>query len=128
MTSKLCAPALCTKILTIDSRRGSEKSSSTQLLVINPDHEYVPSPASTGSLAYYCVGKSEAAQGNLTQETVELLTRRGICVAEFRFTSHKWTGLVRIPGKNEDGEWESMAERLKGVKERKGEFKRADIL
>ena len=111
----------------LHSRRGANRAQCTHLVVIDPEHTHVPTPAATGGTGYFCVSKAEAVKGNTALSTVEMLTRRGICAAELRFSTHKWGGLVRIPGKTEDGEWEIQSERLKGVSEHTGDFRRVDM-
>ncbi|KAI0087007.1 hypothetical protein BDY19DRAFT_321676 [Irpex rosettiformis] len=115
-------------ILVGDHRRGLQQSISTQLLIIDPAHEHLPTPASTGNVASYSVNRLEATEGNMAPESIELLKRRGILAAELRCSTHKWSGLVRVSGKNIDGDWESQIQRVKGIKEHQGEFRRADLV
>ncbi|KAI0696253.1 hypothetical protein BC835DRAFT_1342977 [Cytidiella melzeri] len=115
-------------VLVGDHRRGVSPSPITQLLVINPKHEYVPSPASTTTHGNHTVKNVEGKEGNPIAEMLGVLRRRGIIAADFRVTSYKWTGVLRIPWRSENGDWESQSDRLKGVQKRTGEFKRVDIV
>jgi hypothetical protein len=109
------------------SRRGLSSSPVTQLVIVNPVYPDVPSPHPT----HYWVNHSphpDNIKGDTVNETITLLKRRGIIAADFRRSSHKWSGMVRIPTKSDDGEWESRQDRVKNVQEHKGEFRRVDIL
>jgi DNA polymerase beta len=41
--------------------------------------------------------------------------------------SKKWQGIVRIPEKHEQGDWGSRSERLEGIANGIGTFKRLDL-
>ena len=126
MSLQYLKPYISTLILA--SRRGLSSFPVTQLLVINPTHKHVPTPDAAHNPGYYSVGKVEHTQSNPMNDMIYVLKRRGILAGEFRCSSHKWSGMVRIPSKSSEGDWEPQKDRLKGVQERTGEFRRVDIV
>ncbi|KAI0344404.1 Nucleotidyltransferase [Trametopsis cervina] len=114
-------------ILVGSHRRGCPSPTSTHLLLIHPAHVEVPTPDKVVQRVPFMQSKADKSPDNPTKDILDVLRRRGIIAADFRVTSHSWTGVLRIPYKDSEGAWEPQRDRVRGVKERHGEFRRVDL-
>lgn len=63
----------------------------------------------------------------LHTDIVPTLENRGLVAAFLTKGPRKWQGIVRVPERDENGVWVSIRERLQGIAEKTGAFKRLDI-
>ncbi|KAJ3556503.1 hypothetical protein NM688_g1994 [Phlebia brevispora] len=109
-------------ILAGSYRRGAAESSDIDLILLHPSHVHIPVPTMSTSKS-----KKEKAPSKLTKEVVEPLRRAGIIADSLSSGPLKWQGIVRIPGRNESGQWESITTRVEAVQSLTGPFRRADF-
>jgi len=127
----------------ITSRRGAPVSGDMDVILFHPTHVHVPTPNISHSSAFSnrnitgrtpLSSKSGSRMTKAEQETsplikgvVEPLTQEGLIAATLSTGARKWQGVVRLPEKDKDGQWELMGERVKSVKADKGFFRRMDL-
>jgi len=118
-------------------------SGDMDIILFHPTHVHVPTPHippsaalskrnNTGTSTLSSkpgskITKAERESSPLIQDVVQPLTKRGLIAATLSTGARKWQGVVRLPERDEDGEWESRSERVKSVKADQGLFRRVDL-
>lgn len=64
----------------------------------------------------------------MTDDLVRSLERRRLLVGRYKSLPSVWLGVVRIPGRESDGDWESLQSREAGLKNHKGVFRDAEFM
>ena len=95
-------------------------------MMLHPSYIHVPTPDSSNK------GKSKKAKASDPQSPLQVdvlhpLMRQGIIAANLVCGMQKWQGIMRIPERNDTGEWGPVQERLDGAEALTGAFRRADI-
>ena len=104
------------------SRRGSPTSSDIDIILLHPSHVHIPVPDQKRSRE-----KTDKTPSMLQQDVLEPLRRSGIIADTLTLGPLKWQGMVRIPQRDEGGEWESVQTRVDAVAALNGAFRRADF-
>lgn len=118
-------------------------SGDMDMILFHPTHVHVPTPNISHSSAFSTrnitgtsplssksgsrMTKAEREASPLIKDVVQPLTQGGLIAATLSTGARKWQGVVRLPEKDKDGQWELMSERLKLVKADKGFFRRMDL-
>lgn len=110
------------------------------IIIFNPTYVHVPVPqipppnaiskrnvtgkslASTSKLT-----KTERATSVLYNSVVHPLEQRGLIAATLGVGARRWQGVVRLPERDEYGEWGDRSKRVKLVEQSKGIFRRMDL-
>ena len=116
-------PYFCIQSLTLNlSRRGSPTSSDIDIILLHPSHVHIPVPDQKRPQ-----GKAEKDSSMLQQDVLEPLRRSGIIADTLTSGPLKWQGMVRIPQRDDEGEWEPVQTRVNAVAALNGAFRRADF-
>lgn len=117
-------------------------SGDMDVILFHPTHVHVPTPnishsnaasnnikgtSPLSSKSGSRMTKAERELSPLIKDVVQPLTQGGLIAATLSTGARKWQGVVRLPEKDKDGQWESMSERMKLVKADKGFFRRMDL-
>ena len=117
------------------SRREIYPFHKIQLMISHPDFVYVPlpsvpSPFST-STSSPKIGSRKRKMGEEKEKTLlqssilPSLQHRGLIAETLSSTQKSWEGIIRIP--EQRGEWGDRAERVAGVENLEGQFRRMMI-
>ena len=63
----------------------------------------------------------------LYNDVLPTLEERGLLAAYMMKGTKKWQGIVRLPEKDEQGDWGSRRDRLEGIENGLGTFRRLDL-
>lgn len=138
--TRACISSKYEVILAGSYRRGAATSSDIDIIILHPNHVHVPVPnisppkpslkppprIGTSVLLFKFI-KGEDKMSPLHTDIVPTLENRGLVAAFLTKGPRKWQGIVRVPERDENGVWVSIRERLQGIAEKTGAFKRLDI-
>ncbi|KAF9464116.1 hypothetical protein BDZ94DRAFT_1162537 [Collybia nuda] len=125
-------------IITGSYRRGAETSTDIELVIMHPNHVFVPVPETPPngppeSRIRKIINKTSfvnreiRSTSPLFSDLVPVLQDRGLVADNISSGIRRWQGIVRVPEKNENGKWCSRAVRLSGIEELTGKFRRLDL-
>jgi DNA polymerase beta len=124
------------------SRRGSTSLSDIDVVLLHPNHVYIPTPSPPSPVSESnskritatrlksafqsrYTSAAERGQSILVKDAVQPLESRGLIAATISSGARRWQGIVRVPQKN--GDWEPDWQRKDGIAQHLGKFRRMDL-
>ncbi|KAF8895626.1 hypothetical protein BD779DRAFT_1668869 [Infundibulicybe gibba] len=129
-------------IVTGDHRRAAPTAPCISLLLLHPDHVFIPFPSvppphvrasKPGSILHKpfrpsYISVTARAASPLHGDIVPMLTDRGLLAACLSSGIRRWSGIVRIPQRDPQGGWHPRNERLEAIRRVEGVYKRLDLI
>ena len=106
------------------------------VILFHPSHVHVPIPQEPPPNSKTTVSrkvttkqptKAERGASILLNDIVKPLEKMGLMAATFSSGVKKWQGVVRIPKRDEHGDWENRSKRVQQVEGNEGDFRRMDL-
>ncbi|KAF5382669.1 hypothetical protein D9615_002724 [Tricholomella constricta] len=114
-------------------RRNADSTTAVDVMLFHPEHVHVPVPPPPPRGALVPVYKQPSPSAKARAETplykfiVPTLQERGLIVAPMRGSLRTWSGLIRVPEKDEEGRWRTRRERLEAVEANEGDYRRLNL-